>query len=537
MAIPAQQLSRMKLYTARGLVVFLEAIGLLIFFLIALKMMILSFKLLNIEVVEQIILATSNPFLSLFIGLLTTALIHSSSTITAMTIAIVASGTISIESAVYMIMGANIGTTVTATIVALGHATRKKEFRKAISASMVHHFYNVFSTILLFPLEFYFGFLSGTSRWLASFFTHHSLLDLSYFNPIDSIIVPIAFGLLNLLGNMVWLGLIVSCFLIFYALQLASSLFKKHLLSQPESLLEKYLFGKPFPSLIAGTLITTALQSSTVVTSLLVPIVATNKLSIKRVFPFIIGANMGTTFKAIFASLATTESAFTIAICHLMFNLLGILVFFPFPAIRNIPVIFARRIGKLTLKNRFFGFAYISLIFFIVPFILIYFSQEPISIKQYNYRFEQKAIDSLSNKNLAPKTRLFYKQVRSTKESKMNFAFGNKHTFSRDSTSITFNRKIFYTNKLGRCWEDKDEGGNYEMCLRSIERDFKLNHTFRFDSCYVFVKQYSASEKKAQKYYYYITPDKPKLIKTEIQDLTSRKIIFREELINITVND
>ncbi|MBK8291849.1 MAG: Na/Pi symporter [Flammeovirgaceae bacterium] len=88
--------------------------------------MIASLQHLGKDAADIILLATSNPFTGLFIGLLVTALMQSSSATTAMTVALIASGSISLHGAVPIIMGANVGTTITSTIVSLGFITKKK---------------------------------------------------------------------------------------------------------------------------------------------------------------------------------------------------------------------------------------------------------------------------------------------------------------------------------------------------------------------------------------------------------------------------
>ena len=122
------------------------------------------------NVAETILLATSNPFTGLFIGLLITAMLQSSSTTTSLVVALVASGSITLQSAIPIIMGANIGTTITSTIVSLGFISKKKEFRRAVAAGTYHDFFNILTTIALFPLEYYYGFLSSLSSWIAGFF-------------------------------------------------------------------------------------------------------------------------------------------------------------------------------------------------------------------------------------------------------------------------------------------------------------------------------------------------------------------------------
>ncbi|MFN7259310.1 MAG: Na/Pi symporter, partial [Cyclobacteriaceae bacterium] len=106
----------------------------LLVFLFSLDLMIASLQQLGKVATETILLATSNPFTGLFIGLLVTAIIQSSSATTSMVVALVASGSISLQAAIPIIMGANIGTTITSTIVSLGFITKKKEFRRAVAA-------------------------------------------------------------------------------------------------------------------------------------------------------------------------------------------------------------------------------------------------------------------------------------------------------------------------------------------------------------------------------------------------------------------
>ncbi len=148
----------------------LYIIGTLVLFVFALDLMVASLQHLGKSAAETIILATSNPFTGLFIGLLITAMIQSSSTTTALVVALVASGSITIGNAIPIIMGANIGTTITSTIVSLGFISKRKEFRRAVAAGTYHDFFNILTTAILFPLEFYYGFLSGLSQKIVSYF-------------------------------------------------------------------------------------------------------------------------------------------------------------------------------------------------------------------------------------------------------------------------------------------------------------------------------------------------------------------------------
>ncbi len=148
----------------------LYILGAFILFLFALDLMTSSLQHLGKNVAETILLATSNPFTGLFIGLLITAMLQSSSTTTSLVVALVASGSITLQSAVPIIMGANIGTTITSTIVSLGFISKKKEFRRAVAAGTYHDFFNILTAAILFPLEYYYGFLSSISVWIADLF-------------------------------------------------------------------------------------------------------------------------------------------------------------------------------------------------------------------------------------------------------------------------------------------------------------------------------------------------------------------------------
>ena len=138
-------------------------------FLVSVKLLGTGFEMIGGGFSERLIATTSNPFVGLFIGILATSLVHSSSTTTSTVVGFVAAGMLSIESAVPIIMGANIGTTVTCATVSLGHIRRPEEFRRAFAAASVHDFFNLMSVAILFPLEIATGFLAKSARLLSRF--------------------------------------------------------------------------------------------------------------------------------------------------------------------------------------------------------------------------------------------------------------------------------------------------------------------------------------------------------------------------------
>jgi solute carrier family 34 (sodium-dependent phosphate cotransporter) len=352
----------------------LKIIPILFFFLLSIDLLSSGFTLLGKDAAKGVISLTSNPFISLFIGLLITTIIQSSSTSTSMIVAVTASGSIELKNAIPMIMGANIGTTLTSTIVALAFITKKKEFRKALSAGISHDFFNVLLTLILFPLEYYYNFLSIITRWFTSMVApaiagdNASGVDYEF---------PFTSGITHLLNDLIdnpIIILIIAIVLLFGTIKILSKQIYKLLRGEFSHKLREHL-KQPFTSFAWGTMLTAAVQSSSITTSLLVPVVATGKISLRKAFPFIMGANIGTTITALLAALFKSEAAISIAIAHLLFNLIGVLIFLPFARLRNIPIFLAREVGKQTMKYRVIGFVYIILTFFLIPFILIYLNK------------------------------------------------------------------------------------------------------------------------------------------------------------------
>jgi sodium-dependent phosphate cotransporter len=342
-------------------------------FLLSLDIMGNSFLSLRQTAAETILSVTANPFVGLFIGLLLTAIIQSSSTSTSMIVALVGSGGLSLSAAVPIVMGANIGTTLTSTIVSLGFITSKREFRKGIGAGSVHDFYNLLLAFVLFPLEYYYQFLSRLSNFLAV-----ELIGPGAGQEVASLPSVGSTGLGGYITQWVdnsWVLIVVSFVLLFASIKIMSQIIYGSLIGSSRDKLKEFVFSNPYKSFGWGSAITAAVQSSSITTSLMVPLVATSKVSLQKAFPFIIGANVGTTVTALIAALFKSEAALSIALVHFLFNTTGLLLFLPYKPLRRIPGLIAARFGRLTQKNRIYGFLYIVLMFFLLPFLLIYFNR------------------------------------------------------------------------------------------------------------------------------------------------------------------
>jgi sodium-dependent phosphate cotransporter len=249
----------------------------------------------------------------------------------------------------------------------------KKEFRRALSAGISHDIFNILTVILLLPLEIYFGFLSKTASHIAGWFAS----DNSFEGPIvynRMFTRTWTEWIVNQINHPV-VSMILSVVLVFLAIKVLSTAMYKSFIKNTFQDINKVIFQKTGLAFFYGLFFTAAVQSSTVTTSLVVPLVASKKVTLSRVFPFIIGANIGTTMTAVIASIYKPEAAIALALVHVLFNSLGALIFLPISGIRKIPVWIANFMGKISLKYRIVVFAYILLTFFIIPFLLIYFTK------------------------------------------------------------------------------------------------------------------------------------------------------------------
>jgi len=495
-------------------------LGAFILFLFALDLMTSSLQHIGKDVTETILLATSNPFTGLFIGLLITAMLQSSSTTTSLVVALVASASITLQSAIPIIMGANIGTTITSTIVSLGFINKKKEFKRAVAAGTYHDFFNILTVIILFPLEYYYGFLSGISAWIASAFFSPVL------KPVENTISHFWFGFTPVIDFL--LDKISSAFfLAFFSLALlfSSILIFRRLISnllkvKSPQMFSRFFFKNPLKSFFWGLLTTAAIRSSTITTSVVVPIVAKKIVSLKQAAPFIMGANIGTTITAFIAATlnSNTSGAISIAIAHFLFNFFGVLLFFPIEALRRLPMELAGGLGKLTLKYRLAGFVYILVAFFFVPFSLIYLNRDSIETFDLTYL----------NTSSAGVTTRYKMTVRMNRRSQT----GEWTKFERNgenngvepsliypvsikNNTLFVGKRMFLFSKPGFCWDGEDTRGSFKSCIEKIIPTFRISGAV-FDSVYVFSIAYPMRADSVKEYYYLSAPHKILLKQEEI---------------------
>ncbi|XP_041791122.1 solute carrier family 34 member 2b [Chelmon rostratus] len=434
-------------------------LGLLYMFICSLDVLSSAFQLVGGKAAGDIFkdnVVLSNPVAGLVIGVLVTVLVQSSSTSSSIVVSMVSSGLLEVKSAVPIIMGANIGTSVTNTIVAMMQAGDRNEFRRAFAGATVHDFFNWLSVLILLPLEVATGVLYKLTALLIDSFniqTGEDAPDLlnvitdpltnSIIELDKSVITGIATGdpaarNMSLIkrwcntetnttfwnvtvqtcpaGGLCWangdqfllqknsshtiylekckhlfvntslpdlaVGLILlaaSLLILCTCLILIVKLLNSMLQGQVAVVIKKVLnTDLPFPfawvtgyvAILVGAGMTFIVQSSSVFTSAITPLVGIGVISLERAYPLTLGSNIGTTTTAILAAMAspgeTLSNSLQIALCHFFFNIMGILLWYPIPFMR-VPIRLARGLGNHTAKYRWFAALYLILCFLVFP--------------------------------------------------------------------------------------------------------------------------------------------------------------------------
>ena len=361
----------------------LAVVALIYCMLLAVGMIGAGFKTATAGQAKTLFAFASNPFLGLIIGTVCTALIQSSSTVTSIIVGLVAGG-LPVSIAIPMIMGANIGTTITNTIVSAGHMRCSTEFKRAFSAATVHDFFNLMAVGIFLPLEMATGFLEKSSYAIASMFVGGSSMSMKGMNFIKPITKPIIGSVKGSFGGFPAevqgaLLVIIGIGLIFCAITLMGKLLKVLMVGRAKNMLHTAIGRGPLAGITSGMVVTVLVQSSSTTTSLMIPLVGSGIFSMRQIYPFTLGSNIGTCVTALLAATAVIGGnslfALQIAIVHLLFNISGVLLIFGIPFMREIPPRCAEWLADFAGRKKRYAACYVLGVFFLLPATFIVFAQ------------------------------------------------------------------------------------------------------------------------------------------------------------------
>ncbi len=303
-------------------------LAVLYLFFVSIDLMSSAFKMAGAGFANRLFETVSDPLAGLIIGMLATSLVQSSSSTTSIVVGLVAAGTLDLRIAIPMVMGA------------------RGEFSKAFAAGTVHDFFNVLAVLILFPLEVMFHPIEKIAVALSR--TFEGIGGLSLVSPLKVVVEPLSHVISDLIPHPLPL-VILALLLLFFALARMVKIMRSTILGRIEALFDRVLFRNDLASFTLGAVLTATVQSSSATTSLVVPLVGTNVLTVRKIFPYTMGANVGTTITAILASFATGNPvAITVALAHLTFNIMGIAIIYP---AKNIPIWLATKAGEIAGRS------------------------------------------------------------------------------------------------------------------------------------------------------------------------------------------
>jgi solute carrier family 34 (sodium-dependent phosphate cotransporter) len=355
-------------------------------FLVGIRAMSTGFQGLTSGIASGVFHDVSNPMVGLAVGLLATALLQSSSLSTSMIVALVAvpGAGLPVESAIPMVMGANIGTTVTNSLVALAYMGRKQEFRRAFATATAHAFFNLLLTLLLLPIEVMTGFLANVSRITAEAL-HGIGSGIRLSNPVGATVGSCVASIERVLISTMpqsWASsvlLVSSAACIYACLILLIRVVGVGTAGRIRTAVMRTLDGPRVQNVTIGAALTALVQSSSVTTSVLIPLAAARLIRLQHGLGLTLGANIGTTATALLAALAapvqTATAAVQIALVHLFFNLIGVLLLLPKSPICDLPLTLSLRYAELAIRSRKLVLGHISLLYFAIPTLTILLSR------------------------------------------------------------------------------------------------------------------------------------------------------------------
>ena len=123
-------------------------------------------------------------------------------------------------------------------------------------------------------------------------------------------------------------------------------------------------------AMLLGMIITISVQSSSITTSIMVPLAAAGVVSIHNIYPVTLGANVGTTITALLAALAASKpEALTIGLVHTLFNVGAIAILYPYKRVREIPIRLAQGLAQIAVTRQAVAIGYVVVMFIVIPLV------------------------------------------------------------------------------------------------------------------------------------------------------------------------
>lgn len=372
---------------------------------------------------------SSNPVTAVMAGVLVTSLFQSSmiSNICFGTLAIYSG--IDVKTAFYLTMGANVGNSVTSSIVAISHIRDKSLLERAVAGSSVNTIYSFLTISIFLPLEILSGVLLRLGNAIAPDssslnYAWRGLVGLIVHPVTDFLIIPNQSYLQGLMADptvscnsaypvtcvednatfetctagfiacnsangrcpvffhdgatmqkdMQYAALSMSIAIAAMLISLFGmvKLVNKSLINTPIEVIAKLSTHNNYALMLMGCGSSILLSSSSVTECAVMPLVATGILELEQMFPWCLGSNMGVAISNMFLAWSTGSNVYLqVAIANVFFNLFGTMIWYPFPYLREFPLHAALVVGIVTRYWRFVSIIYFAITFIVGPLLVL----------------------------------------------------------------------------------------------------------------------------------------------------------------------
>jgi solute carrier family 34 (sodium-dependent phosphate cotransporter) len=472
----------------------------------------------------------ASPFVCFFIGLITTAVVQSSLVVSVITLILISAEVFTIQSGIFIHLGIPLGASLQSSLQALNLVTKKSTFKKALTTASSQDFFFILTILCIFPLEYYYQIVSNTA-FLLNPFGLYSFKSFGLFPFVKFKVDYPLFAKISVLSSTALL-LVSQKYWISWAAHRNLIMVWRHT--------SKLNDANWFTLFIWGMKSSLLLGSQHLVSNLVVRAVVRQSMTCKNGYFILIGSTLGSCFLLPILALMLSGSALIVAIGFCLIHIFGAFIIMTVPLLRTLPLELSKKLSKWTLKNRLIGILYISAIFFIIPFWLIYFNKDSVRTKTYiqiseNSNFlemiEANAVETSKRRtSKAFKTHwLFYRKFNQGNFNSNSILQAQIQTILQEDY-ISFNQQKFFLKQKNFCWNNEDLWGKYQICLQAVLNKYPTEAGFTVNKCYIFFKEYTLPLHPNIKFVkYYIAPEEKLMLRYETYD-ENMNLLYKEEL-------
>ncbi|MBR9701858.1 Na/Pi cotransporter family protein [Candidatus Pacearchaeota archaeon] len=311
------------------------------------------------------------PLKAVAVGWFTTSIVQSSSAVGSIAAAFAGNNLLTLQKAVFILIGASIGTSITALAISLiTVAKKRRDFRHGFEIGLCYVIYGIFIGAIVFFLEYFFKVFSRLSLSITPTISEKiSFLRLPNF--VEIITAPII-DFLFVNGNKFLLMGLAILILIFTLKYLGKAMIE---VLGGEEKARKFVnkhFDSKYKTYLIGTIMTAIVFSSSITIGLLVPLAVARLINLKKAIPFILGARLGTSTDIFLASIILgNPTAMAVAIAYFLFGFMGTLIFLPnTDFLFNVTKYSSKKLIHISRKKAF----YVLMAFVLIPLAMVIFT-------------------------------------------------------------------------------------------------------------------------------------------------------------------